>query len=340
MQGFEKIEYILSSFLGQPKNNSDGPQLQYNCPCCARENGGIPDNKYNLEVNLIQGVFHCWKCAENNGTKGKLGYLIRKYGGISLYNQYKKEMDIIIKSKLYDIDAFSGMTISYVEKSPLTLPKTFKKVNLSEYCKPSVREYLEKRKIDQQIIDKFNIGYTEWEEDEKDMSFRIIIPSYNELGELNFYTGRDYLPENKNIKYQRPKYKNIKNVEKNEIIFQESLIDFDADIILVEGAIDCIYSPNTISLLGKSLTKDSYLYKTLREKANGRIIICIDGDTQMSEVKEMYSLLNYGRLKGKIWYIRLEDYKDFGEVFENKGRKGIIKTIKSAKQFSDIELLF
>ena len=94
------------------------------------------------------------------------------------------------------------------------------------------------------------------------------------------------------------KYKNC-DADKKEIVFQESKIDTDADIILVEGAIDCIYGPNTISMLGKTLTKDSELYRFLYQKANGRIIICLDNDTQIEETKKIYNLLNFGRLKDR-----------------------------------------
>lgn len=338
MQGFERIEYILASFLGQPKNGTDSPQQQYNCPCCAQENGGVPDGKYNLEVNLLLGKYQCWKCSDSHGTKGNLGSLIRKYGGITLYKEYKSEINAIIKAKLYNLEEHSELAKVAIEKPLLKLPKTFKKIDLSKYCKQSVREYLEKRNIDQSIIDKFNIGYTEWEEEDKSMSYRLIIPSYDEFGNLNYYVGRDFLPAKESEKFRRTKYKNADG-NKKEIIFQESLIDFDADIILVEGAIDCIYGPNTISMLGKALDKESYLYKSLREKANGRIIICLDSDTLISETKKIYSLLNYGRLKDKIWYIRMDEYKDFGEAYENEGKKGIIDLIKQSKQFSDFELV-
>lgn len=340
MQGFEKIEYILESFLGAPKNGNDGAQRQYNCPCCTQENGGIPDNKYNLEVNLLSGVYNCWKCGESNGTKGNLGTLVKRYGGRNLYKQYKEEIAVLIKTKLYQLEDTANLGI-VKEKERLHLPSTYKKIDLSKYCKQSVREYLEKRNIDQEIIDKFNIGYTEWEKEDNmhNWSYRLIIPSYDSVGDLNFFVGRDYLPpEEQNPKFFRPKYLNVV-AEKKEIIFQESLVDWDAPIYLCEGAIDCIYPPNAIALLGKRLEDDSYLYKTIREKANAEIIVCLDNDTDISEVKSIYKMLDYGRLRGKIWYIRSDKYKDFGEVFESGGKKEMIKLFKTAKQFTESELI-
>ena len=336
MRGFEKIEGILAAFLGAPKNGTDKEQQQYNCPCCAQDNGGVPDGKYNLEVNLLLGKYHCWKCSEIDGTKGNLGKLVKMYGGQSLYKQYRIEIDDIIKSKLYNIQDYSGVsTENFIVKEPIRLPKTYRKVNLNGYCKPAVKEYLEKRKIDQSIIDKFNIGYTEYEEDEKNRgwSYRIIIPSYDEYGDLNFYVGRDYTDNKK-----RPTYKNV-DTDKKEIVFQESLINWDADIVLVEGAIDCLYFPNSISLLGKSLAEDSKLYRELVSRSNANVILCLDSDTQLSESKKIYSSLNRGRLKGRVRYLSPGKYKDFGELYEKEGKKGIVSTVKNARELKEYELL-
>ena len=93
-------------------------------------------------------------------------------------------------------------------------------------------------------------------------------------------------------------------------------------------------------MLGKTLKKDGELYRFLYQKANGRIIICLDNDTSIEETKEIYKLLNFGRLKDKIYYIRLNIFKDFGELYEKFGKKGIIQAIQGAEQFPDYELVY
>ena len=126
-------------------------------------------------------------------------------------------------------------------------------------------------------------------------------------------------------------------------MFQESLIQWDANIVLVEGVFDALTYPNAISLLGKTLTRGCKLHTTLKEKANANIIVCLDGDTEIEETKRIYNLLNIGRLRGKIRYIRLGTdeipYKDFGEIYEAEGKEGMIKAFRQAKEFSEIELL-
>jgi hypothetical protein len=91
--------------------------------------------------------------------------------------------------------------------------------------------------------------------------------------------------------------------------------------------------------MGKQLYKDSYLYEMLMKCANGNIIICLDNDTDISETKRIYSLLNKGRLRNKIRYIRMEEFKDFGEIFEKQGKLGLINILMQAKTFNEIDLL-
>ena len=198
-------------------------------------------------------------------------------------------------------------------------------------------DYLASRGVTQEIIEKYNIGYTDYNCDDWTMKQRIIIPSYDSFGDLNYYVGRDFTGKNKT------KYKNC-DADKQKIIFQESLIDWDSDVFLVEGALDALFAPNLISLLGKSLVKNSYLYNSLYKKCNANIVICLDGDTTIEETKRIYNLLNFGRLKNKIYYIRLGEeniqYKDFGDLYIAEGKKGIIKALRSMKQFNEIDLIF
>lgn len=333
---YSRIYNILEDFLGKSRQggySSDVTQYQFNCPSCAEENGDTPDDKYNLEVSLSKLWYHCWKCE----ISGRLTKLIRKYGNRRILNEFNEAIKELKTASLYELDVpDTGLTVNTIET--LTLPSSFKKINL-KYCQDKrVVKYLLSRGFDQKIIDKHNLGYTSWEEEDKSWACRIIIPSYDSFGTLNYFVGRDYLPEKKDSQYFRPKYKNC-DADKKQIVFQESLIDWDADVYLVEGAIDCLYAPNAIAMLGKSLTEDSELYNMLQRRCNGNVVICLDADTKLEETKKIYKKLNFGNLYGKVKYIRLERYKDFGEIFEKCGRKGIISTLKTAKQFQEIDLI-
>lgn len=333
---FSKIYNILSSFLGESKQgffDNGTSQYQFNCPECAEENGGEPDGKTNLEVSFSLGRCHCWKC----GYSGPLSRLVRDYGGTELLKDYYATVKDIKESKYYNIGLFKDMAENAYLNDYIKLPDTFTKIDLKTCRKKKLVEYLNKRRITQDIIDLHNIGYTTWDEEKSNLRNRIIIPSYDNAGDLNYWVGRDFTGNEKRMKYW-----NSKN-DKNEIVFQESLIQWDATIYLCEGALDCLYYPNSIALLGKTLSKDTKIFQELYDKARANIVICLDGDTELKETKRLYNLLNIGRLRGKIRYLRLGTdeipYKDFGEIYEAEGKEGMIKAFRQVKEFSEIELL-
>ena len=335
------IRDLLISFLGEPKGgkSDENIQVQFSCPRCQEEHGEGEREKYHLDVNLKDGIFKCWKCATiDTEMQGKLGKLVKNYGGAELYKQYKEEVKEIREAHLYDLDDYSGLTTSIEPNLYVKLPQTYRKIDLNNCTDRRLYEYLQKRCIDQSFIDKFSIGYTTWDEEDYGMRNRIIIPSYDEFGDLNYYLGRDFTGKS------RLRYKNC-DADRKEIIFQESLINWDSTIYLCEGAFDAMRFPsNGISMLGKSLNKDCVLYNKIMEKANADVVIVLDGDTQEIETKKMYKLLNIGRLEGRIKYIDLwngiSPYKDMSEIYEHEGKKGIINVLRQTKQFRDIDLVY
>lgn len=330
----QRIYNILVGLFGESKQGSFDKyttQYQFNCPNCAEENGGI-DNKYNLEVSFSLGKYHCWSC----GIAGRLSKLIKTYGGKSAHDDYIRIINEIKESKYYDLELFKD-NCELFEEQFLKLPRTFEKINFDKCSDKYLIQYLNKRKITQDIIDFYNIGFTGWDGEDYPWRNRIIVPSYDYGGDLNYYVGRTYKPNDKRVKYRNCDF------DKNNIILHEDKIKWDCDIYLVEGVFDCLYYYNTISMMGKSIINGSALYSNLFRKANANVVICLDGDTNIDETKRIYKMLNTGRLYGKIKYIRLgtDDlpWKDFGEIYEECGREGIIKAMASAKKFDEIELI-
>lgn len=329
----QRVYNILVSLLGESKQggyDSSNSQYQFNCPWCAEDKGGI-DNKYNLEVSFSLGKFHCWSC----GHAGPLSRLIKYIGGKTYADEYFRLVKDIKENKYYNLDLFKDNG-DFLEDQYVKLPKTCRKIDLATCRDRALVAYLNKRKVTQEIIDKYNIGVTTWDNEDYGWRKRIIMPSYDEVGDLNYFVGRTYAEKDK-----RPKYKNC-DFDKNSIILHEDKIQWDADIYLVEGIFDSIYYENSIALMGKTLSKKMELYNSLAKKANANIIICLDGDTKLSETKRIYKILNKGRLFGKIKYVRLGTdelpWKDFGEAYEDKEKEALIKIMKSAKTFNEIEL--
>lgn len=331
-----KLQNILSEFLGSPKNDvTANGQIQFNCPCCIEEKGEREKGKFNLEVNIVKNVYRCWSCGEyNDNMHGSIKKLFRIYANEKLWNDYISIINDFRKSKLYQIH-FKNDELKLTDfvflKEEVSLPNIYRPFKENGYNPKAALEYLTNRGIGWDIINKYHIGYTLFDSKQKELSTRIIIPSYDEFNDLNYWTGREYSGFKGKQKYYNPK------VERKEIIFNEHLIQWDADINLCEGPMDAIVLPNSIPLLGKALKPEFKIYDCLMKYANANINIFLDGDAY-NDVKKIYKLLNQGRLKNRIKYIPVSSELDPSEIYEKFGKKGIIEHLKNAKNIEEIEL--
>ena len=283
----EVLVDLLSEFLGDPHQHYESKgQISFDCPVCAEEKGlDGGDGKGNLEINYSRHVYKCWACSETYGTHGPLGKLFDQYAT----KGQKKVYNLIKPEELKQED---------VKRPKLRLPEgftTFKDSNPRFIPHIEAYRYLISRGVTDEMIEKYNIGYTV----NGDFAYRIIVPSYNTDGQLNYFVARSWVP--KKMKYKNP------SVPKDEIIFNEGRIDWDKDIFLCEGAFDSFFLDNSIVMLGKKMSK--LLFETLYAKANGNIIICCDGDAFEDGIR-VYAELNGGRLYNKIKIVKLPVDKD------------------------------
>ena len=280
---FEVLLELIEDVLGEPKKTYETRnQYGYDCPNCmdikGMENG---DNKGNLEINLNKFVYHCWSC----DISGPLGRIFDDYGT----KAQKKVYDLIKPEELKQED---------IKRPKLRLPEgftTFQDSNPRFIPHMEAYRYLQSRGITDEMIERFKIGYTV----SGDFAYRVIVPSFNKEGVLNYFTARSWVP--KKMKYKNP------SVPKDEIIFNESLIDWDKDIYLCEGVFDSFFLTNSMVMLGKKMSK--LLFETLYTKANGQVIICCDGDAFQDGLR-VYHELNGGRLYNKIKIVKLPVDKD------------------------------
>ena len=326
---------ILASFLGESKSElDDSLQLQFSCPQCQERDGYHERRKYHLEINLALGVYNCWKCSSiDDSMHGSIYKLIRKYGNKELLKQYKDAVSDFKKSSIYQINFtendFKGDYEELIDEG-LELPKGYTPLQKENDANKRPLEYLQKRGLDWPIIEDFHIGYTTYQEDNKKVSNRIILPSYDAYGKLNYWTGRDFTNNSKRQRYDNPK------IDRKGIIFNEEKVIWNADIVLVEGPFDSIVVPNSIPLLGKQLNSGYKLYNELFKKANANILIFLDNDA-IETAKKLYNTLNQGRLKNKIKFIYVpqnDEDLDPSKIFQLYGRKGIIKFLNSAKKLN------
>jgi DNA primase len=178
--------------------------------------------------------------------------------------------------------------------------------------------YLTQRGIGMKEIVKYKIGYC------KDGLYgrRVIIPSYDINGQLNYFVSRSYYPDEK-MKYKNPP------ISKNIIGF-ESQINWNEPIILCEGVFDAItIKRNAIPLLGKFPSKQ--LVEKIFMSGVTDIVISLDSDA----ITEALRASEYFRKQGiNVKLMQLKD-KDASEI----GYTKFYEELNKSKQFSTEELL-
>jgi DNA primase len=288
MEDQEILVDLLRDILGKEKQfyPSKG-QIAFNCYVCDEGR-----NKGNLEVNIHHHVFKCWSCCDTNGTQGALGKLIDTLGN-------KKQ------KKLYSIFKPQDLEKTKRERAYIRLPKefiSFKDYNQLHVPHRQAKNYLRDRGITDEIIEKYGIGFAT----EGEYANRIIVPSYDKEGELNFFVSRAWF-KTKN-KYKNPQ------APKELIIFNESLVNWEKPVYLCEGVFDSFFLDNSIPILGKHLPE--LLFQEIYDKSKSEIIICLDGDA-FDNAQKIYQQLNGGKLRGKIKILKLPTDKDVCDLKGN-----------------------
>ena len=290
---------ILGSYLNLKRN-----ELAFYCPFCNH-------HKQKLQVNTETQKWHCWTC--NSGGK-KLTSLLKKL------DVDRKVISVI--REIYGDSNYNPQLEDADTKVFISLPKEF--ISLNETPKgfnPEYKHaihYLTQRGIGMKEIIKYNIGYCK----EGLYSRRVIIPSYNSDGSLNYFVSRSYYQEEK-MKYKNPP------ISKNVICF-ESQVNWNEPIILCEGVFDAItIKRNAIPLLGKFPSR--ILVEKIFMSGISDIIISLDNDA----INEALKAAEYFRKNGihvKMMYLKDKDAADMGyEKFYEE--------LKKTKEFSSEELL-
>ena len=230
----------------------------------------ITHHKPKLQVNIQTGKWHCW---------------VSNQGGHNLFQLFKKvgasRQDFRELSKLIGETTFYNTKDEPGDKD-ITLPKEFK--SLSEphisIIKDHAMLFLKKRGITEEDIIRYNLGYCT----EGPYQNRIIIPSYDSNGRLNYFVGRDFYSST--LKYKNPP------IPKDVIGF-DLYVNWSLPIILVEGVFDAMsVKNNSIPLFGKTILPR--LYKKIVEKKVKDIFIVLDSDAFNDAIQMTEKFVNEG----------------------------------------------
>ena len=204
------------------------------------------------------------------------------------------------------------------DKSIVKLPDEFKPMweKSSNPFYKNALSYLRKRGITHEDILKYNIGYCE----SGLFSNRVVIPSYDENGKLNFFVGRDI--------YDSPmKYKN--SATSKDVVGFELFINWSEPLVLCEGPFDAIaIRRNCIPLFGKQILRS--LKRKIVENKVKEIYISLDTDAISDSLKMVEEFMNHDI---DVYFVKLTE-KDPSDL----GFRKMVDVIKQTPKmkFSDL----
>ena len=245
-----------------------------------------------MSVNVDKSVFKCWICDKSGRD---LGYLVRKFGTRQDRDEWMKYDDRV---EITDFDFLFAEPETPSEQR-IDLPESL--VSLtgktpSRSAQIALR-YLFKRGITKDDILKWKIGYCS----DGEYAGRVVVPSFNENGYANYFVARSYGDS-------WPRYKNPP--ASRDIIFNELYVNWDEDLIIVEGVFDAIKAGNAIPLLGSTLRESSAVFQAI-VKNGSKVFLALDEDASEKTRSIASLLLKYGV---EVYEIDTSGVEDVGDM--------------------------
>jgi len=279
-----KLKFIRRA-LGDVIVARDGVNVAATCPSCKSRSG-----KKKFSINVDSWNCHCWVC----GIKGRNLYRI-------LFNHVSHEFAREFRDRFSSDSKEISVCDDQVKK--VELPSGFTPLCLELNSRdPDIRDcisYLKKRGLSNRDLWYFKLGSST----SGRLRRRIIIPSFDYEGELNYFSARS-------IDESSRKYINS-NSKKTEIVFNEINLDWTNEVTLVEGPFDLFKcNQNSTCLLGSVLRERSLLFKKIVSHKTP-VLLALDSDMGGKSLKIANLLSEYCC---KVRILHLGRFCDVGEM--------------------------
>ena len=275
-----KLLQLLESVLGKGKSTS-GDNIAFFSPF-------ISHYKPKLEININtssngENVWHCWISDKKGRTISSL------FKQLNLSKEKFEQLNKIIETSKYRTVNLTDIKQTVTLQLPAEYKPLWFKKPTPDY--KNAIFYLKNRGITIFDIIKYRIGYCESGE----YAGKIIIPSYDATGQLNYFVSRAF------YKADSQKHKNPK-VSKDIIGF-EMFINWAEPIILCEGAFDAIaVKRNAIPLFGKII--QPALQKKIIEERVRNIYLCLDADALKNAIQIAERFMAEGL---NVYFVELQE---------------------------------
>lgn len=337
LQASVDIVDVISSYIDLKKNGAN-----YKA-CCPFHSEDTP----SFVVNAQKGIYKCFGC----GAGGDVIKFVQEY----------KKLNFI--EALEEIANITNFTLIYDKNyKPKDYKQTIEAVNsFYKSNAQSAKEYLYKRGITDESIEKFELGYAP-NTKEQIQSFQALLINQDELREIGILTskeGKTYARITKRLTFpirnhlgklvgfsgrilpndkREAKYLNSpqsKLFDKSKLLYgydkAKDNIYKKGVMVVVEGHLDVVLMHqagfNTcVGTQGTALTKDHALQ--LIKKTNAKVLLCFDGDKAGREALFKASkLLSNFEIDGGV--VIFEDGLDPADMIQQNKQKELIKMLKN-----------
>ena len=291
------IEFIERVF-GPSKPSNAGLNISVLCPVCERTTGEKVKRKLVIRTDDFRS--HCWVC---NDSKTRNIYRLVFDKSPELARQFvaafgarnnnntnsngSRCVNIMMENEEEWLNSSLSMNQTKVElPQGFTLLAEWLDVRFKPLAVYQAINYLKSRGATVKDFWFFKYGITDGE----DFKYknRVVIPSHNEEGELNFFTSRAYTDRFYGAKYYNPLF------EKEQIVFNEINIDWTEELTLVEGPFDLLKSnENAVPLLGSTLDETYTLFQRIVHHETP-VVLALDNDAKKKTYELSKLFYEYG----------------------------------------------
>ena len=255
------------------------------CPFCFHR-------KQKLSINLDNDVWHCWVC---NKSGRSLFLLIKKVGTYADAKEYVEKF----KPKYLKDEAES----TEQEFFKISFPKEY--IPLVNCCDTlygkRAYEYLNNRGVsdDEILFYKMGIAF------DGRYRGRIILPSFDREGSLNFFTAR--ATGKSTFPYINAE---VPRGYRKQVVFNELYINWDKPVVLAEGFFDAIKAKNSIPIFGSSLDQSYTVFQNI-VKNQKPVYLALDPDAIKKSQWISKLFLEYDT---EVYFVDVSPFKDIGEM--------------------------
>lgn len=284
-----KLEALKTAY-GRIKIAADNINVYCHCPsprCPTSTNR----DKIKLVIRIDDGRYHCWVC----GIKGRnIADLTRRF--------VRRHGDIVAH-------AFPSRRPTFDEPQPqqrevVEVPQGMRllatHVDDANRGVQAMLRYLYSRGMSDVDLWRYRLCFSH----EKQFRNRVIIPSFDADGKMNYYVTRTIDPR------VYPRYVNAP-VKRQEVIFNEIDIDWHSELVITEGPFDAMNcGGNVTCLLGNSMDTKFGLFRKIVEHATP-IVLALDAEEVENTRKLAHLLYSYDI---NVRIMDVSGHKDLGSM--------------------------